>query len=99
MSHPPAPTAELVEKIGPELLPIFAMLAVVVRHQDKRYGPMVGDLPGVRLGIAVLEDEVAEALQAWRDERRDEGWPATGVEVFQVAAVAVRLFRDSRGAQ
>ena len=60
-------------------------------RQDSNYPPFEPTHPGVRLGVAVLEDEVREARDAWRDDRRVPGWPLVEGEVVQVAAVALRL--------
>lgn len=73
---------------------LFERLAGVVAEQEARYGPFDASLGQVRLGICVLDDEVQEARDAWRDERRTDGWPATSEEVMQVAAIAIRLLHD-----
>lgn len=59
--------------------------------QEAKYGPFTAELADVRLGIAALEDELREAREAWRDERRIEGWPHTREELVQVASLAFRL--------
>lgn len=82
---------ECVENIG-DLLPFMSLLATAMRFQDRRYGPFGTDVGGVRLAVACLEDEVAEVRAAWREERRDDGWPHTCEEAAQVAAVAMRLW-------
>lgn len=67
-----------------------------VEQQDTKHGPYQGTVLGrSRLAIATLEDEVAEVLDAWRSERRIDGWPETRKEVLQVAAVAIRTLRDA----
>ena len=49
-----------------------------------------------RLAIACLEDEIIEVKDAWRSERRVDGWAHTEEELLQVAAVAMRALRDLR---
>jgi hypothetical protein len=49
---------------------------------------------GVRLGLAMMQDELVEALDAWRDERGLRRWVQTRAELVQVAAVAVRIIRE-----
>lgn len=49
---------------------------------------------GVRLGLVSIQDELDEALEAWRDERRHDGWLLTEGEVLQVIGVAMRLLRS-----
>lgn len=57
-----------------------------MRHQERVYGPFSGEIADVRLGLAVLQDELNEALESWRSERRGKGkgwssrWPETHVE-------------------
>ena len=70
---------------------VYAEASSVVHDQEQKYGPFTPDVAGVRLALAVLQDEVTEALGAWRDERRDPHWIDTRCEVMQVAAVALRL--------
>ena len=77
---------------------ILRMLRLAVDHQDRRYGPFTPDVSGVRLALACLEDEVDEAKDAWRSERKPrrgtKAWATTTAEVMDVAAVSVRLLRD-----
>lgn len=47
----------------------------------------------VRLALATIQDELDEALVAWREERGKEGWTETAEEILQAAAVALRLYR------
>ena len=72
-----------------------------IGRQDKRFAAFERSRPSIRLGIACLEDEVAEAKQAFEDDRHDDfcglGWSGTTDELIQVAAVAIRLARDIRG--
>jgi hypothetical protein len=90
---------DLVVRVPRGLHPILTSLVAEIRRQDEKHGPygVQGGTPlGVsRLALASLEDEVAEALQAWRDERARPDWPDTRAEVLQVAAVAVRSLRDA----
>ncbi len=75
---------------------MIELLSGEIARQDARHGEFTGTPLGrSRLAIACLEDEVAEVLQAWRDERRVVGWDMTRNEVLQVAAVAVRALRDA----
>jgi hypothetical protein len=74
---------------------VFAVLSEIAR-QDKKHGPFQGTIIGrSRLALACIEDEVAEAKQAWHVERSGLLWEATRIEVVQVAAVAVRTLRDA----
>lgn len=66
--------------------------AEIVR-QEAKYGTFgsrmfVGQ---VRLGIAVLQDEVKEVLDAWWEDRKTGVWDHTAEELLQAAAVAIRL--------
>ena len=75
---------------------LFGLLEDEVKRQDAKHGPFQGtDLGRTRLALACLEDEVDEAKQAWRDERKEPGWSETRREVLQVAAVAFRALRDA----
>jgi hypothetical protein len=67
-----------------------------VERQDEKHGPFEGTPLGrSRLALACMQDEIAEALEAWRYERLEPNWPDTRNEVLQVAAVAVRAIRDA----
>lgn len=74
-------------------------LAHEVFQQDMKHGPFEGatELGRSRLALACIEDEVREALDAWRSERKQIGWEDTRTEVMQVAAVAIRAVRDTLG--
>ena len=76
---------------------LFAELNAEVDRQDALHGSLADGPPRrrARLAIAILEDEVRETLDAWRDERKVDGWPRTREEMLQVAAVAVRAMRDA----
>lgn len=90
--------AVLVEAaFGSEVEQIMDALRVEVDRQDAKHGPYdrQSRLGVSRLAIATLEDEVAEAKDAWREERRAPDWPHTREEVLQVGAVAVRTLRDA----
>ena len=66
-------------------------LALRIAKQVERYGGFEPTLPGLRLAVACLEDEVAEVRDAWRAERRGPGgWSQTYDELLDVAAVAIR---------
>lgn len=86
-----------VEKRGEAISPVYYHLMREVARQDQKHGPFKGatQLGRSRLALACLEDEVAEALQAWRDERKATTWDHTRQEVLQVAAVAIRALRDA----
>ena len=75
--------------------PLWKLLGVTMDHQERMYGPFENDVAGARLGLAALTDELAEALEAWREERWTDGWPEMHVEVMQLAAVACRLLMDT----
>jgi hypothetical protein len=76
--------------------PLIYRLMEEIARQDEKHGPYQGTVLGrSRLALATLEDEVAEALLAWRDERKALNWDATREEVLQVAAVAIRALRDA----
>lgn len=78
--------------VSPE---IYALMAEIER-QDAKHGPYEGTVLGrSRLALATLEDEIAEALEAWRSERHALDWEHTRAEVLQVAAVAIRTLRDA----
>lgn len=76
--------------------PLIYRLMAEVERQDHKHGPFEGTQLGrSRLAIACLEDEVEEARNAWRDERKALDWEETRTEVLQVAAVALRALRDA----
>lgn len=67
-----------------------------ILRQDAKYGPFEGTrLARSRLALACLDDELREAVEAWRDERRAPVWDEARTEVLQVAAVAIRAIRDA----
>ena len=75
---------------------LLMQLETEVRRQDAKHGPFQGTRLGrSRLALACLEDEVAEAKEAWRADRKLPEWPTARVEVLQVAAVAFRALRDA----
>jgi hypothetical protein len=76
-------------------VPLWGLLDATMNHQERFYGPFVNDVAGARLALAVLADELAEALEAWREERRQDDWSTMHVEVLQLAAVACRLLMDT----
>lgn len=77
--------------------PLIYALMEEVERQDRKHGPFSSRtiLGRSRLALACLEDEVEEAKQAWRDERKAAHWDETRAEVLQVAAVAIRTLRDA----
>lgn len=96
----PASVADHHEAIVRAMLdatdPLLDRLVAEIERQDEKHGGFSAatELGRSRLGIAVLEDELAEALLAWREERFTPTWDHTREEVLQVAAVAIRLLRD-----
>lgn len=93
----PARIAEFdwINRNRPALGLVDELLREAERQQD-RYGSFVSDVGGMRLAAAALEDEAAEVKQAWRAERKADGWTAMAEEAMQVAAVALRLVIASR---
>lgn len=71
-------------------------LSAEVSRQDALYGPFGGQMPvgRLRLGVAVLQDECDEVLEAWAADRKTGDWSHTREESLQVAAVAMRLVRQ-----
>jgi hypothetical protein len=82
---------------GVTLHPLIFALCQEVDRQDEKHGPFEGatQLGRSRLALACLEDEIEEALKAWRDERKATTWDNTREEVLQIAAVAIRTLRDA----
>lgn len=75
---------------------LFDALSSEMDRQDRKHGPFQGSRLGrARLALACLEDEIDEAKQAWRDERKATAWNEARTEVLQVAAVAMRALRDA----
>ena len=79
-------------------LTLMDELEAEAQRQDRKHGRFTGAtaLGRSRLAIACLEDEIAEVKEAWREERRTDGWAHTEEELLQVAAVAMRALRDLR---
>jgi hypothetical protein len=78
------------------IIPLLREVELEVERQDAKHGPYTGTRLGrSRLALATLEDELNEAIQAWRDERHAPEWLLTRTEVLQIAAVAVRTLRDA----
>jgi len=77
--------------------PLMYALIGEIERQDEKHGRFqaLTQLGASRLALACLEDEIAEAKQAWRDERKTPTWDHTREEVLQVAAVAMRALRDA----
>lgn len=76
--------------------PLIYRLMAEIERQDDKHGPYQGTVLGrSRLALATLEDEIAEAVEAWRSERKALTWDHTREEVLQVAAVAIRTLRDA----
>lgn len=75
---------------------LLELLAEEIASQDAKHGPFAGSPLGrSRLALACLEDETAEALEAWRRERFAPSWELTRGELLQVAAVSLRAIRDA----
>lgn len=93
-SNAKAPLVSLHD--GVRLHPLMFALIQEIERQDEKHGPYQGTTLGrSRLALATLEDEVAEAREAWRSERKALNWNDTRAEVLQVAAVAMRALRDA----
>lgn len=74
----------------------FEELRSEILRQDGKHGPFQGTRLGrSRLALACLEDEIDEAKEAWRTERKSLHWHNARTEVLQVAAVAMRALRDA----
>lgn len=87
-----------------------AIKAEVARQDALHPAGYPADRDGIRLGLASAGDERAEALEAWANEKPNNGlppdvpnrvaarpqapWPQTTHEVLQLAAVAIRLYRN-----
>jgi hypothetical protein len=73
-----------------------AALRTEIERQDVKHGRFSASTPlgYSRLAIACLEDEVTEVRDAWREERKSPHWNHTLEELLQVAAVAMRAYRD-----
>lgn len=57
---------------------------------------------GIRMAMAAMEDELAEAKEAWRGDRAchhytedgyEHGWETVATELLQTVAVGVRILR------
>jgi len=46
---------------------------------------------GIRLGIASLEDELKETLDAWNKEKRGTKYKETKKELIQLIALGIRI--------
>lgn len=98
--HADTPRSALADDVvlsaAPNERELLEALLGEMHRQDFKHGPFQGSRIGrSRLALACLEDEVREALQAWRDERQAGGWEESRLEVLQVAAVAMRALRDA----
>ena len=85
-----ATVADLRARQAAEPLVMLDLAAEVNRQDEIHPAGYQATRDGVRLGLATVEDELREALDAHRDERRVEGWSHTYEELLQLAAVAVR---------
>ena len=81
-----------------QLAQIVERVVLEAHRQHDKFGRFGYERPGVRLGLACIEDEVREALGALDEDRHDQDlgprWAYTQGEVTQVAAIAVRLIYD-----
>jgi hypothetical protein len=73
------------------------VLEEVERQNARHPAGFPGDRNGIRAGIAALEDETREALDAWHEEKSlppgrlpAHQWGHTREEIVQIAAVALR---------
>jgi hypothetical protein len=66
-----------------------------VERQDRLHRPYRSDRDDVRLALCTVEDELEEALDAWRKEkgRPSNRWPKVAEEMRQSVAVGMRLLR------
>lgn len=78
---------------------VLDLVAAEVERQDRVHPdgyPATRD--GVRLGLATAQDELDEALEAWRKAKRlpltQHEWQAVKDELVQAAAVIVRTLRE-----
>jgi hypothetical protein len=75
---------------------LLRAVVLEIEGQDLKHGPFEGSRLGrSRLALACIQDELREAEQAWRDERKQSIWTNSQVELIQVAAVAIRALRDA----
>lgn len=81
---------------------ILAQVLVESAQQDRRHPDgFPGDRNGIRAGVAAIEDETREALEAWHFEKTlldgrdpEHQWTRTREELLQVAAIALRTLRE-----
>lgn len=72
------PPAHSERPSGPVVSPLIYRLMTEMQRQDEKHGKFEGTMLGrSRLAIACLEDEVAEAREAWRSERKALTWDHT----------------------
>lgn len=80
-------------RVGPGLLDV---LCEEVNRQDELCDhPYEAHRDSVRLGLATVEDELREALEAWQRDKKLPGdrWAAVREELLQALAVGLRLYR------
>jgi hypothetical protein len=81
-----------------ELRQIVGQVLREVERQDERHPEGFGsDRNGIRAGLAAIEDETRETLEAWHREKKIRAarrsghqWTQTREELVQVVAVALR---------
>lgn len=73
------------------------LLAEIKRQEEIHPVGFPATRDGLRLGLAALEDELEEARDEWRANRRTEGWGGLRMELMQIAAVALRMVRSLDG--
>ncbi len=89
------PVSEVVKKADMGSV-VSSVLKEVERQDGAHPGGYGSTRDGVRLGLASMEDELRESLEAWQEEKRKNGWPDTYSEVEQTVAVGMRLLRSMR---
>ncbi len=79
---------------------LLADLKAEVARQDEIHPagyPATRD--GIFFGICTAQvAELNEAMDAWRAERKVDGWPETETELLQAAGVIMRTIRSIREA-
>jgi hypothetical protein len=68
----------------------------IARQDDIHPAGFPATRDGVRFGICTAVDELDEAKDAWRAERKTSGWSETQTEMMQAAAVILRTLRSIR---
>jgi hypothetical protein len=91
-SDAPVPECEAIASFQDH---VHDLIDAEIDRQDEIHPQgYAADRDGVRFGLCTVEDELREAVQAWRDERRVDNWLATEEELTQALAVGARLLRS-----